>query len=129
MHLGVPDDHRQVGHPHQAHEPVVRFPGMGREHDQLLGRGQPEGRRAGAVERLAPGPQRLGVKCRHLLRAALQPEVDFEEVGRNLEVGQHGVVVVAIAGARDLPTGVSQGFEGPPVVGPRQQEIDVIHRT
>ncbi len=44
-------------------------------------------------------------------------------------MAQHGVVVAAGTGARDLPSGTAQSFEGVLVIGPGQQQIDVIHRS
>jgi len=40
---------------------------------------------------------------------------------------QDRVVVAASTGARHLPPGAAQGFEGLLVMGERQQQVDVVH--
>jgi len=42
-------------------------------------------------------------------------------------VGQRRVVQVAPTGAGHLPSGPAQGVERAPVVGPGEQEVDVLH--
>ena len=61
--------------------------------------------------------------------AVLEPVVDFEQVGRDLAMAQDGVVVAFATGARHLPPGAAQGVEGMLVIGPRQQQVDVVHRS
>ena len=51
----------------------------------------------------------------------------FEQEGGDLAMAQYGVIVAARTRAPHLPPGAAQGFEGALVIGPGQQQVDVVH--
>ncbi len=107
----------------------MRLPGVRGQDDQLVGQREAEGGRPRARHRLAAFPQLPRVERRHPLRRALEPVMQLEHQGRNLVVGQHGVVAVGATGAHDPPPGRAEDPECTLVIATGEQEVDVLHRA
>ncbi len=127
--VGLAHDHREVGDPDQAHESMVGLTRVGGQDDELLGGREPVRGRAGAVDGPAAAPEGFGVERGDALGRSLQGVVQLQEEGRNVAMGERGVVAVRPRRPGHLPAGLFQRSERPAMVRLRQQQVDVLHRA